>query len=182
MQQASLQNYLQQQALAQQFEGGMAGRQGIQDAAQAQALGIINGQGMNVTEQEAAAIEQQRQAYMGNATADVNKMLDQRLQGISQSAGIAEIAAAALRAVAVAASTVALAALVVAVAAARVGSAVLVAAQKKPRRCNKEITNAIIQRDHADDPPDGREYLRWYAEAKRLRERERSRSASQTAC
>jgi hypothetical protein len=87
MQQASLQNYLQQQALAQQFEGGMAGRQGIQDAAQAQALGIINGQGMNVTEQEAAAIEQQRQAYMGNATADVNKMLDQRLQGISQSAG-----------------------------------------------------------------------------------------------
>ncbi len=87
MQQASLQNYLQQQALAQQFEQGMGGRQGIQDAAQRQALGIINGEGMNVTDQEAAAIEQQRQAYMGNATADVNKMLDQRFAALNQNAG-----------------------------------------------------------------------------------------------
>lgn len=86
LQQQSLQNYLQQMAMSDQYDQGVNSAQGYQDQARQAAMGIMNGSGFAATPQEQQLIEQQRQASVGQSTADVNKMLDQRLASISGSA------------------------------------------------------------------------------------------------
>lgn len=87
LQQQSLQSYLQQLALAQQYEQGLGGAQGYQDLARQQAMGVLSGQGLQATPQEQALIEQQRAAQVGQAQADVQRFLDQNLSGLSNQAG-----------------------------------------------------------------------------------------------
>lgn len=87
LQQNSLQQYLQQIALAQQYEQGIGGADQMQGQARQQASQVLNGQAFNLTPQEQAAIMGQRNAVVGQSTADVNRLLDERLRDLNIQAG-----------------------------------------------------------------------------------------------
>lgn len=59
----------------------------LEQASMDQYLNIVGGQAFNVTPEEQALIDQQRQQQIQSGEADINEFLDQRLQGIVQSAG-----------------------------------------------------------------------------------------------
>lgn len=84
----SRQQYNQQRSLADQFEKGIMGSQNLQDLSREQIQGIISGQSLNATPEELARINQIRQAQVDIGQADVNKLLDDRLAGLSKSAGV----------------------------------------------------------------------------------------------
>lgn len=86
LQRQSLENYLRQVQLAQQYEGGISGAQGIQDASQRAMLGIIGGQSFQATPEEMANISALRQSMIDQGSADVNNLIDQRLQSLNASA------------------------------------------------------------------------------------------------
>lgn len=82
LQDSSLRNYLRQQMLAQQYEEGIGGRQGIQDASQQQIQNIIGGQAFNITPQEQARIDAIRQASVAQSQADTERFINDRLQQV----------------------------------------------------------------------------------------------------
>lgn len=87
LRQQSLNNYLAQQGMAQNYEQNIAGAQGIQNQAQAGIGQVLGGQAFSLTPQEQQAIQAQRDAMVGQSTADINKLLDQRLMEVGQQAG-----------------------------------------------------------------------------------------------
>lgn len=86
LRQQSLQNYLQQLALADQYQQGVTGAQGLQDQARANILNLINGQGMAATPEEMALINQRRDAMVAQSSADVNRFIDERLNSLTRDA------------------------------------------------------------------------------------------------
>lgn len=86
LQQKSLESYLQQLSLAQQGEAGIQGGQGVQSAARGSLEGILNGSSFGLTPQEYQQIQATRQAQIDLGQQDVNKYLDQALQGVNASA------------------------------------------------------------------------------------------------
>lgn len=95
-QQNSLKSYLQQQALAGQYETSMAGAGGIQDAARQQYLNQLSGQSFQATPQELQNIQMLRDAQVANAQAEVGSMLDERFKGVADSAGMRGVRGQAL--------------------------------------------------------------------------------------
>lgn len=87
LQQNSLDQYLQQMALANQYQQNMGQAQNYQDAAQSQAMNVLNGNAFNISPQQQALITQQRNQSVGQSTADINQLLNERLGALSQQAG-----------------------------------------------------------------------------------------------
>lgn len=87
LQQQSLQNYMQQQNLQNQMEQGLGSADELQGAARSGVMDLLSGQSLQITPQEQANINALRDSLVQQGTTDVNRMLDDRLSKISQSAG-----------------------------------------------------------------------------------------------
>lgn len=86
LQQQSLDQYAKQLEMANTYEQGINNAQGIQNQAQTGVQSILNGQAMQMTPQEQQNIMAIRNAQISQGSADINKLLDQRLQGLNASA------------------------------------------------------------------------------------------------
>lgn len=86
LQEQSLQNYLQQVAMAGQYEQGIGSAQGLQDQSQQNIMALLNGSALQATPQEQANIQALRQGMIDQGSADVNRMLDERMKGLNASA------------------------------------------------------------------------------------------------
>lgn len=80
LQQDSFQNYLKQQALADQQEQGIAGAGALQGQARDYAGKVLDGSAFNLTPQQQAAIQGVRDATVTQGTANINNFVDDRLK------------------------------------------------------------------------------------------------------
>lgn len=80
LQQGSMAAYQQQQQIQDQLLARVGQLDPYQQQAQAAAMGVLSGQAMGTTPQEQAQIMAVRQAQIDYGSADVNRLLDQRLQ------------------------------------------------------------------------------------------------------
>lgn len=87
LEQASLADYLRGQGLLDQQESGLQDAQQYSDQAQAFNQALLSGQNMGPNPQEMQQIAAMRQAQVDMGSADVNKLLDQRLLDLNADAG-----------------------------------------------------------------------------------------------
>lgn len=87
LQQNSLQNYMRQLALAQQYEQNLGGAQDLQNQAQTQYGNVLSGKAFQASPQQQALIQQQRDSSVQQSTADINRLLDERLGQLGVQAG-----------------------------------------------------------------------------------------------
>lgn len=84
----SMQNYLQQQNLAGQYEGQIGSAQGLQDQARAQASNVLGGQAFNISPQELSQIQGLRSATVAQGQAEAQNFLEQGSRAATQSAAM----------------------------------------------------------------------------------------------
>lgn len=87
LQQNSMQQYLQQLALADQYQNGIGAAQGIQNQAMGNYQDILNGRAFQASPEMQQQIQGQRNLAVQQSTADINNLINDRLKQMQGQAG-----------------------------------------------------------------------------------------------